>query len=64
MDVNVVGQPRILVALLNELVQFAEVIHTGNALHTGRTVKQLINLINAHSSGTMQVENNARIHVP
>ena len=63
MDVDIVGQPRVLVLVVDALAQRTEVIDTGDALDTGLLIEQVVNLIYAHARLADKVENDAWVNI-
>ena len=63
MDIDVIGQPGIGIAVINHLAQRAKVIDTGQAFDTGFFIQQHINLIDAHLRLTRQMKDDAGVNI-
>ena len=63
MDVDVIRQPCVFIALINVLAQRTEVIDARDALDTGLLVEQLIDVVDAHARLAHQVEDDAWVDI-
>ena len=62
-NVDIVGQPRVLVFVVDALAQRTEVVDTGDALDTGLLIEQGVNLVHTHARLADEVEDDARVNV-
>src|SRR5699024_2890371 len=62
-DVDLVGQAGVVIALVDQLLDLAEVVDTRDALQTGAPVEQVVDLVDLHATRTGQVEDHTRVDV-